>query len=165
MLFRSNGTLVDSNGASFLKAYPPTLSLLDNYVIGSLSPQSATFTSLTVSNSVSLSPTTTSAINNMTIGAITPRTGAFTTLTASGTLTLPNTSTTHRISSTTVSTSTSTGALVVSGGLGIGDSVNIANNLSLNGIITQSTPPTSNSHLTNKKYVDVRSLVFSIALS
>lgn len=53
-------------------------------------------------------------INSTTVGATSPASGAFTNLTASGITTLSN---------ATPSTSTSTGALVVSGGIGVGGTV------------------------------------------
>jgi hypothetical protein len=57
------------------------------------------------------------SINNTPIGNTTPSTGAFTTLTASGLVTFTN---------NTASSSTSTGALVVTGGVGIGGTLNAA---------------------------------------
>jgi hypothetical protein len=67
-----------------------------------------------------------SAINSTPIGNITPSSGAFTTLTANGLVTFTG---------TTSSTSTSTGALVVTGGVGIGGTLNAT---TINGSINAS---------------------------
>lgn len=63
---------------------------------------------------VSITSTNVGTITNMNIGTANPGTGAFTSLTASGNATM---------SSSTASTSTTSGALVVTGGLGVGGAI------------------------------------------
>lgn len=75
----------------------------------------------TGSGATNIAPTTTTGnINRMNIGATTRGTGAFTTLTGNSTFTLTVASGTHTISSNTVSNGTGSGALVITGGLGVG---------------------------------------------
>jgi hypothetical protein len=70
---------------------------------------------LEVNNNLTITGTLNiSSINNTPIGNITPSTGAFTTLTASGLVTFTN---------STASTSTGTGAVVITGGLGVGGTI------------------------------------------
>jgi hypothetical protein len=79
----------------------------------------------------------TSSINNTPIGNITRSSGAFTTLTSNGATTF---------TSTTASTSSSTGALVVSGGVGIGGSLFVGGSFTTSSInntpIGNTTPST-----------------------
>jgi hypothetical protein len=73
---------------------------------------------LEVTNNLTINGTiSVAAINSTPIGNLTPSTGAFTTLTANGIVTFTN---------NTASSSTSTGAVVVTGGLGVGGAVNAA---------------------------------------
>lgn len=65
----------------------------------------------TIGGTVTIKPDVAGDIDNMDIGSIVPRSGKFTTLEATGSL---------LVSSSTPSTSTTTGALVVTGGVGIG---------------------------------------------
>lgn len=67
------------------------------------------------------------AIQNTPIGSITKSTGAFTTLTASGVTT---------VTDATASSSSSTGALVVTGGLGVGGAIDTNSTLRANGVAT-----------------------------
>ena len=64
---------------------------------------------------------------------------------------------TNKFTGTTESTSTTTGTVVVSGGAGV------AGNMFVGGIVDVPTVPTLNSHVTNKSYVDLNILAFSIA--
>jgi hypothetical protein len=57
-------------------------------------------------------------------------------ITASNTLSLSNTTATHTISSQTISTTSGTGALVVTGGQGIGGNLNVGGNASITGSLT-----------------------------
>jgi hypothetical protein len=69
---------------------------------------------ITVTGAANLGSLNVSQINDTPIGNVTPNTGAFTTLTSSGLTTFTN---------NTASTSTSTGAVVITGGLGVGGAV------------------------------------------
>ena len=160
-----SGTLTDDSNDPFIKSVAVTPGTIDNYDIGSITPRSGTFTTLTATTNIIFSPTSIGSINNINIGATTARTGRFTTLTGTDIFSLTSTTGTHTISSTTLSNSTSTGALVISGGVGIGSGVNIAGNITLGGVVIQSTTPTSANHVTNKQYVDARSIAISIAIS
>jgi len=76
-------------------------------------------------------------IGTTTIGASnTQSTGAFTSLTANSTFSLTATSATHTISSTTTSTTSGTGALVVSGGVGVGGALYVGSSGTFGGIIS-----------------------------
>ena len=78
--------------------------------IGNVAPGTGAFTTLSATGTTTLDTVTAASFQGA-IGNATPNTGAFTTLTASGATTLTN---------STASTSTSTGALVVTGGAGVG---------------------------------------------
>ena len=83
----------------------------------SLSPANASVTaSPTGSGTVTINPATAGTINNMSIGASTRGSGAFTTLTANNAVTLTQNAT---------STTTGTGTLVVTGGVGISENLNV----------------------------------------
>ena len=103
---------------------------LDNINIGATTPATGKFTTLQSTGTTTLALTTAAAINSTPIGNSTPSTAAFTTLTASGATTVTN---------GTASTSTSTGALVVTGGVGVGGDVWIAGNLNVQGVGTTTT--------------------------
>lgn len=70
---------------------------------------------------------TNKTINNSNIGGVNPGTGAFTTLSASGEVTF---------TSTAGTTSTTTGALVVAGGVGVGEDIQLAGDLVGSGAAT-----------------------------
>jgi len=57
-------------------------------------------------------------------------------ITGSGSLALNSLSATHTISSQTISTTSGTGALVVTGGQGIGGNLNVGGNIAVNGSIS-----------------------------
>jgi hypothetical protein len=107
-------------------------------------------------------------IDDTAIGATTPSTGAFTTLNATGTTTF-----TKNIESS----SPTTGAVKVSGGLGVALNTNVGGNITANGDISAQgsisaggsfvieNDPVETTDATNKKYVDVKSIAMSIALS
>lgn len=82
-------------------------------------------------------------VQNTPIGNATANTGSFTTLTSSGVTTITN---------TTGSTGTTSGALVVSGGVGIGE------NLNVNGVINTSSIIVNGGDLTN---VNIGNITFS----
>lgn len=65
--------------------------------------------------------------------------------------------TTSSFSSTTASTSINTGAVVIAGGVGVSGAINVGSTVS------SSVSPTENEHLTNKEYVDITSIAFSVA--
>ena len=67
------------------------------------------------------------SLNNSPVGNATPNTGAFTTLTSNGLTTFTN---------ATESTSTSIGAVVVTGGVGIGKNLNVGGNAIISGNLT-----------------------------
>lgn len=75
-------------------------------------------------NSITLSPNTTGEINNVEIGNIKPAAGNFSNIFSQGLVT---------IGATTRSTSPYNGALTVSGGVGIGGSLNIGSDVIING--------------------------------
>ena len=87
-----------------------------NGSIGATTPNTAVFTTAT-----------TGGLQAVAIGNATPGTGAFTTLTASGATT---------VTSSTASTSTGSGALVVTGGTGIGGNLYVGGITALNGNVT-----------------------------
>lgn len=144
----STGALVVSGGVGIAGAVfaggALTASSIQNTPIGSTTANTGAFTTLTASNSVTLSPananvaispsgtgtvtispagaltvnpSTAGTINNMSIGATTRSTGAFTTLTANNAVTF---------TVGTASTSTATGSLVVTGGIGVSGQVTAA---------------------------------------
>jgi hypothetical protein len=85
----------------------------------------------TGTGTVTINPATAGTINNTSIGATTRSTGAFTTLAANGAVTFASTlgitglttATTLEVTSTTGTTSATTGAVVITGGMGIGGSI------------------------------------------
>ena len=93
-----------------------TATAINNTPIGNATPSTGAFTTLNTSGTTQLSLTTATAINNTPIGNATPSTGAFTTLAASGIT---------QITNSTASTTTGNGALVVTGGTGIGGNLNV----------------------------------------
>jgi hypothetical protein len=94
----------------------------------------------TGTGTVTINPATKGAINNVDIGATTTGSAKFTTLEASG-----NT----KVTSNTTSTTTGTGALVVSGGVGIGENLNVYGDTKIGGNLTvNGTTTTVNSTVT-----------------
>jgi hypothetical protein len=63
----------------------------------------------------------------------------------------------NTFSGNTASTSTTTGTIVVTGGVGVSGSINAGST------VTSPPAPTSENHLTNKRYVDANILAFSVA--
>ena len=147
----TSGALVVDGGASFQKnVYAGGL---QETPVGNIGRSSGAFTTLAANSTVTLNPAnnnvqitptgtgtltiqpaTEGTMNNVAIGASTAASGAFTTLSASGDTT---------ITSATASTDTTTGALVVSGGVGIGGKVSAGTaNLNGNVFATNSTTGT-----------------------
>jgi hypothetical protein len=117
--------------------------------IGTTTTSSAAFTSLSATTTVTFNTTTNNqsyttsgagtititsgtlgTINNMSIGATTRSTGAFTTLTSNGATTF---------TANTTSSGTSTGTLVVTGGVGISENLNVGGSTGLVGLTTSGT--------------------------
>ena len=94
----------------------------------------------TGTGTVTINPATKGAINNVDIGSTTRGSGKFTTLAANGDTT---------VTSNTSSTSTGSGALVVSGGVGIGENLNVYGDTIIGGNLTvNGTTVTVNSTVT-----------------
>jgi hypothetical protein len=131
----TSGTLIVTGGVGISeRLYAGSI---QNTPIGSVTANSGAFTTLTANNAVTFTQNTGStsnttgtlvitggvgiserlyagSIQNTPIGNVTANSGAFTTLTANDTVTFTK---------NTISTSNTTGALVVTGGVGIGDSL------------------------------------------
>jgi hypothetical protein len=88
-----------------------------------LSPTGSGTVAISPAGALTINPTAASTINNTSIGASTRSTGAFTTLAANSTFSLTLATGTHTISSNTASGGTGSGALVITGGLGVGGSM------------------------------------------
>ena len=93
--------------------------------LSNINATTAEFTNLSTGNAVISG----GSLNNVPVGNATPSTGAFTTLTSSGATT---------VTSDTESSSTSSGALVVTGGVGIGKNLNVGGNAYIAGNLTVS---------------------------
>ena len=93
---------------------------LQAVAIGNATPGSGAFTSLTSSTTYTLNTGTAASLQATAIGNATPGSGAFTTLTASGIT---------QITNSTASSATTNGALVVTGGVGIGGDMYVGGNI------------------------------------
>jgi hypothetical protein len=138
------GTLTSSsditfNGANAAISFAPTgtgsvtinpaaLGSINNMSVGATTASTGRFTTLTATTSatfspsgtVTINPTTQSTMDNVSIGSTTRAPGAFTTLASNGLTTFTD---------TTASTSSSSGAVVVTGGTGIGGNLYVGGNI------------------------------------
>jgi hypothetical protein len=89
-----------------------------------ISPTGTGTVTIQPAGGLTVNPATLGTINNASIGASTRSTGAFTTLAANSATTL---------TANTASTTTGTGALIVSGGVGIGGALNVGGALNIGG--------------------------------
>ena len=115
----SGGTFLSSTGATGAVVTTATGTLNVNAISSAstttFSPANANVTiSPTGSGTVTIAPASVGSINNMTIGATTRGTGAFTTLAANDNVSFTK---------NTASTSATSGALVVTGGVGVGGAI------------------------------------------
>jgi hypothetical protein len=121
----STGALVVNGGAGVSGAiYAGSIQATP---IGATTASTGKFTTLQSTSTTTLGATTATSLDSTPIGAGTASTGAFTTLTASGATT---------ITSSTASTNYTNGALVVTGGVGIGGNLNVHGTSSFIGLIT-----------------------------
>lgn len=156
----STGTLVVTGGVGVSGAI--YAGSLQNTPIGSTTANTGAFTTISASGQITSTVSTgtaplviasTTAVANLnaslllgstwvspgTIGSTTPNTGSFTTLGASGVTSITN---------ATASTSTSTGALVVTGGIGVGGSCYFNGDLLINNKIRSSSGDAGNVYIT-----------------
>jgi hypothetical protein len=139
----NNSISIQPTGTGSVTIKPALLGAIDNMTVGGVTPAAGTFTNLTVNTSASLSPsgtvtinpTTQSTMDNVSIGSTTRAPGAFTTLASNGLTTFTD---------TTQSTSSSSGAVVVTGGVGIGKNLNVGGNLDITGTTTAESTFTAN---------------------
>lgn len=162
-----NGNVQASNGATVLThGTDGTDAVFTGSVTGNVTGDTdGTHTGAVTSSSATI---TGGNIDGTAIGATTPSTGEFTTLNSTGTTTFTK---------NTESTSPSTGAVKLSGGLGVALNTNVGGDINANGNITAQgsisaggsfvieNDPINTTDATNKKYVDVKSIAMSIALS
>ena len=153
-----------------------TTGKIDNIDIGSLTPAIGIFTNITASNNVNfnnintitINPSTTGNINNVIIGNTTPKSGTFTTLqseTANFTTSFStlDANITNSISANSGIFTTSISAASATITSASFTSATLTN-LTVSGMITQSTSPTLNTHVANKLYVDnVRASMIGIS--
>jgi molecular chaperone DnaK (HSP70) len=142
---------------------------INNTTIGSTTPASGTFTTLSASTAVNLSPTgsvtinpsSLGSINNVNIGISTPGSAQFTTLTA-------NTGTITNLSgnSATITSITSTGTQNLNNIIATSITVNnitVSNDVTADNIILNN-DPTIPTHAARKSYVDATVTALAIAL-
>ena len=142
----TGGVTISPTGSSGLTINPTTTGTINNASVGATTRSTGAFTTLDANAAVGLSPAgatvtispsgagtvtmapaTAGNINNMNIGGTTKGTGAFTTLTANGASTL---------TAGTSSTTTGTGTLVVTGGVGVSENLNVGGALTVTGNLT-----------------------------
>jgi hypothetical protein len=125
---RSSGafTTLDANAAVGLSPANANVTISPTGT-GTVSISPASTVNISPTGILTISPVAASAINNCSIGASTRSTGAFTTLTTNGATTF---------TSGTSSTTSSTGAVVITGGIGVGENANIGGNLIVTGNLT-----------------------------
>jgi hypothetical protein len=123
---RSSGafTTLDANNTSTLSG---AVTATGSNVNITLSPTGTGVVTIQPAAGLTINPTVTGTINNTSIGASTRSTGAFTTLTADNLTTFTN---------NTQSTTTSSGAVVVTGGVGIGGNLVVGGTAGLVGDVT-----------------------------
>ena len=139
----NNSISIQPTGTGSVTIKPALLGAIDNMTVGGVTPAAGTFTNLTVNTSASLSPsgtvtinpTTQSTMDNVSIGSTTRAPGAFTTLTSNGLTTFTD---------TTQSSSSASGAVVITGGVGIGKNLNVSGNLDVTGTTTAESTFTAN---------------------
>jgi hypothetical protein len=130
-------------GTGSVTINPAALGSINNMSVGATTASTGRFTTLTATTSatfspsgtVTINPTTQSTMDNVSIGSTTRAPGAFTTLTSNGLTTFTD---------TTASTSSSSGALVVTGGTGIGGNLYVGGNINSTGTITAGSTLTAN---------------------
>jgi hypothetical protein len=154
-----NGNVaIQPSGTGSITITSGVLGSIDNVTVGGTTPANGTFTNLVANTGVNLSPTgsvtinptVASSVNNVNIGASTRGTGAFTTLTSNGVTSVSN---------VTESTSTASGALVVTGGVGIGKNLYVGGKIESTGTIT------ANSSLIAKQAVELNPNNFNISIA
>jgi hypothetical protein len=123
---RSSGafTTLDANNTSTLSG---AVTATGSNVNITLSPTGTGVVTIQPAAGLTINPTVTGTINNTSIGASTRSTGAFTTLTADNLTTFTN---------NTQSTTSSSGAVVVTGGVGIGGNLTVGGTAGLVGDVT-----------------------------
>ena len=139
----NNSISIQPTGTGSVTIKPALLGAIDNMTVGGVTPAAGTFTNLTVNTSASLSPsgtvtinpTTQSTMDNVSIGSTVRAPGAFTTLTSNGLTTFTD---------TTQSSSSASGAVVITGGVGIGKNLNVSGNLDVTGTTTAESTFTAN---------------------
>lgn len=185
----NNNSITIVDGVVNIKSKTGSSGLIDNMVVGSITPVSGTFTSLSVITAVNLSPSGTVIINpvnigsidNVTIGSNIPSTATFTTLESSSAqfnsasisnatiTTLNGTSLTFTTANTT--TVNATNINVVANVLA--DNVYVNNDVAASSItadlitvddIIINNEPTSSNQGTRKSYVDRTAIAFAVAL-
>jgi hypothetical protein len=146
--------VLSPTGTGLVTINPATAGTINNVSIGATTRGSGAFTTLDANSTVTLSPssqnvtispsgtgtvtispvgaltinpTAASTINNTSIGATTRGSGAFTTLASNNAVTF---------TAGTSSTTTGTGTLVVTGGVGISENLNVGGNFILTGNLT-----------------------------
>jgi len=118
----NNGSKTITLGGDFTHTGAHTLGLTTTANTSLTLPTSGTLATLSGTETFA-----NKTINNSSIGSTNPNTGAFTTLTASGAVTF---------TSSTGTTSSSTGALVVTGGVGVGENIQVAGDVVGSGVET-----------------------------
>jgi hypothetical protein len=130
-------------GTGTITVNPTVLGSINNMSVGATTASTGRFTTLTATTSatfspsgtVTINPTTQSTMDNVSIGSTTRAPGAFTTLASNGLTTFTD---------TTASTSSSSGALVVTGGTGVGGNLYVGGNINSTGTITAGSTLTAN---------------------
>jgi hypothetical protein len=130
-------------GTGSITINPSALGSINNMSVGATTASTGRFTTLTATTSatfspsgtVTINPTTQSTMDNVSIGSTTRAPGAFTTLASNGLTTFTD---------TTASTSSSSGALVVTGGTGVGGNLYVGGNINSTGTITAGSTLTAN---------------------
>jgi hypothetical protein len=115
-----NGNIVSTNGVS-------SANLTSTGIITHNTTSNNQSYTTTGAGTITISSGTTGTINNMSIGATTRSTGAFTTLATNNAVTMTG---------GTTSTTSGTGQLVVTGGVGISENLNVGGNTVITGNLT-----------------------------
>ena len=154
----NHNVAISPTGTGSVTISSGALGSIDNMSIGATTASTGRFTTLTATTSanfspsgtVTINPTTASTMDNVSIGSTTRAPGAFTTLASNGLTTFTD---------TTQSTSSSSGAVVVTGGVGVGKNLYVGGNINSTGTIT------AGSTLTASAAVNLNPSNFNVSIS